>query len=179
MLTREQLQSKLVSELRKTARPITKMGNLVIQLSKQELIDLILKKQGGQKTMQTLYFAAVRKNQDHEFVDIGTINPSHLETQRLADQMDAKIPNWAKDNPVERIASFEIKELEVYDLKMRMSEFSRMVGGVSPHTIRAWEKQGRFQFKRNWNGERIFTEQDVNAVKDFISRKREKDNPVE
>ena len=43
---------------------------------------------------------------------------------------------------------------------------------VSANTIRRWEKVGLLKFDRSWNGDRIFTEKDVQTVKDFIKENR-------
>ena len=61
------------------------------------------------------YFAAVRHSADgHDFIDHATryCQPDHVRTK--ARVVDAQCgPAWAKDNPVVRVALFEVVEVVI------------------------------------------------------------------
>jgi hypothetical protein len=67
-------------------------------------------------------YAAIRLSTDHEgdvsyggWIDTDTISHCLQTAKRLAEQNDAKIPHWAKDNRIIRFARIKITEMETIE----------------------------------------------------------------
>jgi hypothetical protein len=57
-------------------------------------------------------FMAIRKTEGREWLDVDSLSTSSAASRRLAEKSDAKIPEWAKVNPVVRVAKVRIEEIE-------------------------------------------------------------------
>lgn len=63
-------------------------------------------------TPQDEIFFAVRKSEEKEWVDLSSWGYVALTAQDSAANVDDAIPQWAKENPVVRIAKFRLVEIE-------------------------------------------------------------------
>lgn len=60
----------------------------------------------------TSYWFAVRKSDGNEWLDINTWGFEQITAKEKSLETDAKIPKWAKDNPVVRCSQFRFTEIE-------------------------------------------------------------------
>ena len=65
--------------------------------------------------METTTFMPVRLTEGREWFDTMASHPVQEEARRIAYETDARIPGWAKDNPIERITKVRITELRYTD----------------------------------------------------------------
>lgn len=56
-------------------------------------------------------YAAIRRNSEREWIDQSTIDCLPSNVREKANKTDALIPQWAKANPVVRIAEIKIDEV--------------------------------------------------------------------
>lgn len=59
----------------------------------------------------TIIFAPIRKNEDGEFVGHTDSSCCLEQSQRNTASSDKLIPQWAKDNPVQRFGKFQLVEV--------------------------------------------------------------------
>ncbi len=96
-------------ELRRTGGTVVVRWDNSHQESKEIWLCDVEPIKGG--NMDTHEFVVIRKGDNNsEYIDITTISGCRDWAHKKAIETDAHIPQWAKENPIARIAQIHIKE---------------------------------------------------------------------